>query len=329
MPTSYTTEAWKRVDEAVLIDCIERIYSQKDFLTKNYHRDDRIHEKGIDLYCRKNEERIAFAVKKKPGTKDIKQLKEFVGSTVGMRSIYVHVHPPTRPFEQALKEVHESIETWDSLRLHKELTVNECIPYICLYFSGHPVVESLTKSYKTVYDKRNSKYSPHKMTSEEASVLWLVKDNVVKMRTALLQTYQRTSRLLMDVTEKRPKDYQRLLDSTFVDLDIVNDIAGEKIVSSFQRLSEEFPSLLGLYWRLASHRTEWGKLTRALENLSEDCVEDHIVFNKVLPNLVFGRFAGVMRGFYSTVNYILRNFHQAAKELEYGVDWVFRELRRT
>lgn len=131
----------------------------------------------------------------------------------------------------------------------------------------------------------------------------------------------------MTITKKQPEDYDRILDAIFSDLDIANDSAGEKLVSSFKRLSEEHPSLLGLYWTLASHRSGWDALTFALKSLAESKVENYIIFNQVLPNLASHRFSGVMRGFYSSVNYVLENFHEASKDLEDGVDWVFDEIK--
>jgi hypothetical protein len=35
----------------------------------------------------------------------------------------------------------------------------------------------------------------------------------------------------------------------------------------------------------------------------------------------------VMRGFYSSINYILENFHIVAKNLEDGIDWVFEDMK--
>jgi len=326
MSLVYTRKAWDRVGESEVLTCIEEVYSRKGYLTKNFHREDRRHEKGIDLFCKKGDEQIAFAVKKKPGEEDIKQLRMFIDNTKNMRSIYVYVYPPTRPFEEVLNQVRDQLEIWHSAKLHDELLYNESVFYLCLYFSAHPIVESLTDACKIIYENRGSKYVPHKPDAEEVSILWLLKDNVVKMRSTLLQIHKRWAKSLMAKTQKLPDEFQGILNSVFSDLDIANEIAGDKMVSSFSELSSRYPSLLGLYWELARHRTEWDVFTHTLEKLPKDEVERYIVFKWVLPGLTSGT-GGVMRGFYSSVSYILENLHRTAENLEDGIDWVFQDMR--
>jgi len=321
MSPSYSRKAWSKVEELEILDCIEEVYSRKRYSTKNYHRADRRHELGVDLLCKKDNEQIAFAVKKKPRKEDIRQLNSFIKNTEGMRRIYVHIDPPTRPFEDELKKVQDRLEIWDSDRLHKELVSGASPYYLSLYFSSHPIFENLTGSIRILHKTRRANYVPHRFTSEEADAIWLLKDNIVKMRSTLLQIYMRWAAVLMTRTERLPDEYQSILDAIFKDLDIANSIAGNKLLISFKDLSNKHPNILGLYWNLVRQRTGWNRLTYALDELTESHDIERIIFDWIL-----GRSLGVMRDFYSSVNYTLENFHNSAKDLEDGLDWVFVEM---
>lgn len=314
---------WIRVQEPQIIECIEEIYRDKGYIVKNFHRDDTRHEEGVDLLCTSKNEQIAFAVKKKPGKKDITQLKKFMETTIEKKSIYVYIHSPSRPFQDAIEKYGSAVEIWNSKTLHKELLGNESISYMCLFFSGHKIAQSLTQVFKILYDKKGTRYSSHKLNQHEASILWLTKDNAVKMRTALYIIFRRWNKKLMNATKKQPLDYDKILDKIFSDLDIAFDFAGESLVASFERLAEEHPSLLGMYWTLASHRTGWSDLIFNLQRIDHKHVENFIHFNEVVPNPKANHYSGVMKGFYSSANYILEKMHEAAQDIEDGIDWVF------
>lgn len=301
------------------MDCIEGIYKDMGCAVKNFHREDRRHERGIDLLCIKENKYVAFAVKKKPGKADIKQLKTFLANTKGMRPIYVYVNPPTRPFQERLKELQTNLEVWDSDKLHEELIYHESIPYLCFYFSAHPIFKNLIKVVKIVREKRATKHVPHKISPDEASALWVAKDNSVKANYMLKFIHKKWAKTLMIKTEKQVQEYSTILDDVFEDLEIVNALCGEKIVSSFLDLSKKYPHLLGYYWEVVRHRTNWGPLIPPLGRVEEANV-DGTVFDWIfLPKLP------VMRDFYSSINYILEGFHEFAGNIEDGIDWVFED----
>ena len=303
------------------MDCIEGIYRDMGWAVKNFHREDRRHERGIDLLCTKKDECVAFAVKKKPGQADITQLETFLANTKGMLPIYVYVNPPTRPFQERLEELQTNLEVWDSDKLHEELIYHESIPYLCFYFSAHPLFKNLIKIVKIIHEKRSTKCPPHEISPAEASTLWTVKDDCVKANYLLKFTHKKWAKTLMEKTEKHVKGYLTILDDVFEDLEIVNALCGEKIVSSFLDLSKKYPHVVGHYWEVVSHRTGWTSLIHSLEDEVEEANVERIVFDWIFrPRLP------VMRDFYSSINHILEGFYGFAENIEDGLDWVFEDL---
>lgn len=319
-------QAWSRSTEDEIIRCIQEVFSRKGYETKNFHADDRVHELGRDLVCVRGEEEIAFSVKKKPRKKDIKQLKTFVETVKNKKGIYVFIEPPTRPFEQFMKSL-TTIIFWNASRLHEELVKGESTPYLRLLFSAHPVADTLTKVNEIVYTKRKTSFEKRKLTTEELEKLWVAKDNIVKMRSMLLNMYTRWAKKLMAKTMRKPQEYQEIIDEVFEDLDVVNFLCGEKLTSSFEEIGDKHPNLFGLFWDNVSQRTNWKLFTVAIEKVKTENISDLIRLWWVLPKLDIS-ISYVMKGFYSTVNYILDNFHTVAKNLEDGIDWVFEDMKR-
>ena len=326
MESHYPIRAWDRSTEDDIINCLQEVYLKRGYVTKNFHATDRIHELGTDLECAKGKDKIAFAVKKKPRKHDIKQLNSFATTTKNKKAIYVFIEPPTRPFEQVAQTL-DSVTFWNALELHKELIENESNLYLRLYFSAHLIVETLAKVHEIIYEKRNTSYQKRKLTTPELDSLWITKDNIVKMRSMLLNVYSRWTKKLMTKTSRKPQEYQKLINQVFEELDVVNLLSGEKLVSSFQEIAYRHPNLFGLYWDNVRQRTNWIFFAVGVEKLSPEAVSSFIRSKWIIPSLP-GSPSSVMRGFYSNVNYILENYHTVAKNLEDGIDWVFEDMTR-
>ena len=325
MESEYPLRAWDRCTEDYIIQCLQELYSKKGYATKNFHADDRVHELGTDLECVKGEERIGFAVKKKPRKSDIKQLNAFAKAVENKIGIYVFINPPTRPFEQFAQSLNH-ITFWNATRLHKEFVEGELPSYLCLLFSVHPIANTLTKTNEIIYTKRKTSYRKRKLTPQELDKLWVAKDNIVKMRSMLLNIYTRWAKKLMTKSIREPKEYQMLINEVFEELDLVNLLCGEKLISSFEEIADKHPDLFGLYWDNIRQRTNWIYFAVAVEKVPLQQVSDFIRLWWVMPRLEKSTLS-VMRGFYSSVNYILENFHTVAKNLEDGIDWVFEDMR--
>ena len=325
MEPSYTIRAWRQSTEDEIIQYIQEIFSRKGYGTKNFHADDRTHEFGIDLECIKGEEKIAFAVKKKPKQKDIKQLKTFVESTKDKKGIYVYVEPPTRPFERFAQSL-DTVTFWNSSRLHKELVECESTPYLCLLFSVHPITDTLTRIIEIIHARKRTAYLERKLTTQELDELWIAKDNIVKMRSMLLNLYSRWTKKLMTKSARAPEEYQAIIDEVFEELDVISLLCSEKLVSSVEEIGDRHPDLFGLFWDNISRRTNWKLFTAAIKKIPIEHIPSFIRLWWIIPRLDKSTLA-VMRGFYSSINYILDNFHTVTKNIEDGIDWVFEDMR--
>ena len=324
MESVYPIRAWSRSTENDIIRCIQEVFSKNRYETKNFHVDDRVHELGTDLECTKGQERIVFAVKKKPKKIDIKQLRTFAKEAKHYKKIYVSVEPATRPFEEVARSI-DGVTFWNASRLHEELVKEESISYLCLLFSVHPIVDTLTQINIILYDKRKTSFHKRKLTVQELDKLWVAKDNVVKMRAMLLNVYSRWMNKLMTKTAKEPQEYQTIIDEVFEELDLINRLCGQKLATSFEEIAEKHPDLFGLYWDNVSQRTGWKVFTINIEKIPVEHVSEFVRLQWVMPGLSNSK--SVMRGFYSTINYILENLHTTAKNLEDGIDWIFEDMR--
>lgn len=316
---TYSRKAWEDVDEIEISNCIEGIYSALGWKVRNLHREDRVHEKGVDLLCNKNQENVAFACKKRPGTSDIDQLETFFNNTKGMQRIYVYINPPTRPFQERLDKLQNEVEIWDSDRLHEELVCHESVPYLCFYFSAHPIYQNLTGVINAIYQKRTTKYVPHKTTFEEVLAMWNVKDDIVKANTLLKFINKRWAEILMTMKERKIQDYPNLLNEVFKDLEIANSICGGKLSSSFSSLSKKYPDILSFYWGLVRQRSGWKTFAHYVESEGAN-------FEKNIFNWIFSSISKITKDFCSSVTYILQSLSELAENMEYGIDQTFAKM---
>lgn len=316
---TYSRKAWENVDEIEISNCIEGIYNASGWKVRNLHREDRVHEKGTDLLCNKNNENVAFACKKRPDTSDIKQLETFFDNTKGMKRIYVYINPPTRPFQEKLDELKDEVEIWDSDKLHKELVCHESVPYLCFYFSAHLIYQNLTGVIRTIYQKRATNYVPHKTTPGEALIMWSVKDDSVKATSLLRFINKRWAEILMTRRERKTQDYPNLLNGVFKDLEIANSICGKKLVDSFSELSKKYPYILSLYWGRVRQRSGWKIFTHSVESEGAN-------FEKNIFNWILARIPDITKDFCSSVTYILEDLRELAENIEYGIDQVFAKM---
>lgn len=327
MNDGYLQSIWKEFDETFAHDCIVEIYKKQGYNVKNFHKDDRKNENGVDVLCKKNRTNITFAVKKKPGTEDIKQLNQFEKNPEKIKS-YIFLAPPTKPFENEMEKC-KSIEFWNWQRFHEELIRQGSRKYILAYFSVHPLFLNLYKIYKILYDHNAVKFIKHKLTGEEITVLWNIKDDTVKFKAVLDYVKDRWNIILMEKIDYDTTEYAKYIEEIHSELNDINSKFAKVLLASFQNLKQKFPHILGTYWDLASCRTNWKTFTSKsviIGKSGEIPLKKYIINDWVLPNLDDGKYSGVMRNFYSTLYYLLENTFEIAKDLEDGVDWVREKI---
>ena len=111
------------------------------------------------------------------------------------------------------------------------------------------------------------------------------------------------------------------------DLDMVYKLCGDKLVSSFKDLAEKHPDLIGLFWNVISQRTNWISYTSLIDHEVVSLGKSlfYTLYYWICPIYNESKRAN-MAGFYSSMNYLLENFHEVAKNIEYGLDWVFSDI---
>ena len=321
---------WRDFDEVFLLQLLEEAFKKNGYSVENRHMSDRSHESGIDLFCEKDEDAIALAAKMKPRKKDVEQFDLFISNASDVRAIYVHIQTPTRSFLTHKDEIKNDVEFWNATQLHDFLIRNEITRYLCLCFSIHPLTLALTKVHTLISERRRTNHIEHGLSAGELATLWSAKDNAVKARISLHFIYRKWNKILMQKTVIDRDEFDQILQSIFDDLDLAYFICGPRIVSSFGDLSTRYPSILGLFWELSSHRTGWSTYTTRVErSKSTEEIEEFTSYHWICP--VFDDFcptAGRMHGFYSTMNYLLENLEEIAKNLEDGLDWTFSDMNR-
>lgn len=330
MRENYLVEIWKDFNEIFVLKLLEVSFRKQGYRVENRHTTDRPHESGIDLLCQRDQEEITLQAKIKPRKGDISQFDCFVSNSANKRAIYVNVQSPTISFTTHIEESPHNVEFWNVAQLHEFLVRNENTEYLCLHFSKHPLVLALAKVHNLISEKRRTNYVRHRFSAEELATLWSAKDNSVKARISLYFICQKWNRILMSKTIINRDEFEQILQSIFDDLDSAYEICGQRLVSSFDDLSQRYPNILGLLWELVSHRTGWSTYTTNVER--SNSVEKSSVFTLyhwICP--VFDDFcmhAQAMRGFYSTMNYFLENLKEIAQNLENALDWTFSSMNR-
>ncbi len=317
-------KVWNEAEETVIQDCIEEVYSYKGYDVKNYHKSDRRNEDGIDILCTGDDEKIGFAVKKKPGKKDINQLERFL-SNKNTKKIYVYVDHPAKPFEKKIEKYKSEIEFWDWDKLHNELILAPSTQYLIMYFLQNPLVMNLSDVHYSLYKCRKAKYQNQKLSCDELSDLWNIKDDAVKLRAILDHIHRRWGEILMDKTESDNTKYKSTLDTIFHELEIANEICGIKIKSSFKKFEEHYPNLLGSFWTSVGHRSHWRTFTHTLDSLPEPEVKDFIRYTWLMPN----HREHIMNGFDSSLSYILLRLFEVSKNIEDVIDSIFSGVSET
>jgi len=330
MRENYLVEIWKDFNEIFVLKLLEVSFRREGYQVENRHMTDRPHESGIDLFCQKDHEEIELQAKIKPRKGDISQFDSFVSNAANKRAIYVNVQSPTRSFTTHIEELSPNVEFWNVTQLHEFLVRNENTEYLCLCFAKHPLVLALAEVHNLIAEKRRTNYVEHRLSAGELATLWSTKDNSVKARISLNFICQKWNIILMSKTIINRDEFEQIMQSIFDDLDFAYEICGQRLVSSFDDLSQRYPNILGLLWELVSHRTGWSTYTTNVERSnSVEKSSFFTLYHWICPVFDdFCEYAEAMRGFYSTMNYFLENLKEISKNLEDALDWTFSRMNR-
>jgi hypothetical protein len=125
-------------------------YASKGYDVNWYHRDDKRMEKAAacDLLCKKNEETIGIAVKKRPCAEDAEQVKRLARKGYS-RHVYVYVDDPTLEFRQSMKHYKNKVDFWNP-QFVENMLQNDDIGLSILYDVIFSNSYYLTKVVETV-----------------------------------------------------------------------------------------------------------------------------------------------------------------------------------
>lgn len=325
MMHDYTIDAWEGLNEEFILECIQICFEKLFYEVINFHKNDRIHEEGIDLLCTKDKENIAIQFKKKPKKSDIDQFKKFINNTNDIKKIYVYLEKPTRPFKKYLDINKGNIEIWDNYKLHQFLVENESKEYLCLYLSSHNLIKSIQEVYLEIVKKIHTEYKNHNITNDEISLLWIIKDNAVKIKIPLYFIFMKWRDSLIIKKDKDKSKFNEILDNILSDIDMAYDIVGNKLISSFKDLSNKHPDIIRLLWIVASKSSSWNEFTSTIDRLNNEKGENFIKYEWTCP-LQNNRVMAKIMGFYSSMIYLLEHFFELGQDLENAIDWVFSEM---
>jgi hypothetical protein len=176
---------FQKYNEEEIQTIIENIFHEKGYKIQNLHKSDRANEKGADLIAEKDQEKIIFAVKIKPQTKDKPQLLEFSDRSES-KKIYVSIKTPSDSFKMFADKFKDKVIFWDEDKLNEELVNTNLYFASNLIFENHVANELLQTiqffffQLRKKLDKEDKK-EIHEMDKESFKLLWRLKDIAVTL----------------------------------------------------------------------------------------------------------------------------------------------------
>jgi hypothetical protein len=326
MDREYLRSVWEDCPETRTLECLEEAYANRGFAVKNFHRDDRVNERGKDVLCTRIHPpgAIAFAVKKKPKKGDVQQLRELATQNPGMVRVYVYLSPPTAPF-RAEMDKWKAVYYLDWEHLHLVLVESSAIGYLGQYFSVHPLVSSLSDVLRALYDSREVRFRRHRADRSEQAFLWSAKDDAVKLKAMLQLLRELWSPELKGKLRLDPSEYPAYVERLHQHLAATDSIAGVRLRDRFVEMKRTYPGLLGQYWDIASQRTGWKDFTSRASEIgmrSGRQVADFVVREWAVP----GAKLDSRRSVYAALECLLDRLYGVAKDIEEGIDWLHDDL---
>ena len=197
---------WIQYSEEEVQAVLTVLFRRRGYAVYNIHKMDKVGEKGIDLECRREGEkdRIIIAVKKKPRSKDVSQLRQFANRTARTK-VYVYIDEPTLQFKKEMVAFEDKVSFWGDDKLTSEIFKTDTHFYLSL------IVEN--RFLKELYDitmslclfnldlgkckERWNEKEPVKADYEMLNLLWVAKDRSASLYRSLraLQTLFEESNL--------------------------------------------------------------------------------------------------------------------------------------
>lgn len=185
---------WAEFQEKEIHALLKMHFESLGYEVRWRHKNDPSHEKGVDLECIKDSERILIGVKRKAKQKDISQLVQ-LSKHEADRKIFVYIEGATQSFLDIADDEPE-VELWTTKDLEKNFKRSDLI--FALHVDNSPFRKSIRAVRFLISDLNDSDLKSEKISESEIKELfpfvWSMKDRAV--------TLHKGSRLLQLIFER-------------------------------------------------------------------------------------------------------------------------------
>lgn len=330
MPSSYWEEVILGIDEVQLQDLLTEVYTNKGWQVKNMHRVDPKSENGADLELRKVTKKILVAVKEKPKTSDIDQLKRLWQRRSEAELVYAYSKPSTGGFATEAERLSEDIKFLHGKELHDFLIEGESITYLQSIFEIHPLIQEYAEALSMVWSCKHIEI-PEKSTRKDFLNLYSLKQAVLKKRAAVNVFSLKYDEYVNSLIVKDSEEFPKILDEIISNLNLVQRFAGVSLFETFAEVARTTPQLFARLWNIISQRTYWGDYARETGKLSNtQDVSEFTAKYWILPSSkAIGEaktLSGNAIGFLSGLSDILKSLSRSLRDIDVAVDWLWANI---
>ena len=313
------TAVWKRRTEDDLLDCLEEAYHNADYSVYNWHKDDRPHEKGIDMECQKAREKIVLQAKMKPVKGDLEQLRSLSSSMADQR-IYVYIQNPSVSFKREMDNLRSSVAFWDSNNLHDFLIENRSLLYLQSLFLSSDLVKCIIKVLFNIFSC--SEIHPRSLESSNLNDWWTLKDRTVKVHTSLQYLQDFWKDRIFTIDRHDVNEYRKILESILFSFGLIAKYSSEDLVGLARKIRNNYPNILSEYVNVALARSNWIGMERVKREIRNKKKAIELIEKWVVP-------PPRCRTEFSQINDYLENLNEVTEAVEDGVDWLFDDYLKS
>ncbi|MFH0738232.1 MAG: hypothetical protein V1827_06725 [Candidatus Micrarchaeota archaeon] len=235
---------WKDGEEELMHTCLVEAYEVLGYVCNIYHKSGRTDERGIDILCEKEDNRIGIAAKIKPKKNDSDQLQKFADQEELGKKVYVYGQDPTPEFSRAMKKHRDTIEFLGPDAISSFLLENKSQTYQYLLFLQSPLVvdaEEIILSLEKHIGAKPEKPDFKKILLKESELFFQLKDDLVKSNS--LSEFIKEI-LIKRFTEKTfdQTNYRDELRELLLYLSYVHTRATSKLKIKVEEWAELYPS---------------------------------------------------------------------------------------
>lgn len=299
-------------DEDALQDWLVEAYRNQGYRCYNWHRMERVNEKGMDIECDSTEEKVALAVKIRPKKEDIQQLQKF-SEIAATRRIYVYWNPPTREFQRQLERC--NVERLNDDTLKDFLVDHASIGYMNWRFTNTNTLRLVNRSILELYE---CEHVPNRNLSKtDLGLIWRMKSATVKLKADIRLTKNYFGDII--IRQKDPSAAAQITGSALDQIDMMEADA-EEFNGIISHTRKQAPHILRAFIDHISPRTG-GKDLHVVMQRAEEAERPNRIEKWLVEDKEAHKFLSALTWLDNT----LENLEDRFSLLSFGVDWVFEE----